>query len=245
MTYQPQLGVVERVGPGGVIEVPWRIRSLGRDLIEITTGRLALRAGRLRLPIPAILQIAVRAAERAAADTIHVDLVVTHPALGPIFGYDGTFTVWREALDRARPKSVDALSLGRYRPWFYAAAAYNLAWGTIVILRPTFFFQLLNIPPPHELAIWQALGMMVLVYAPAYWWLARDPVRHRHLALIGLLGKVLGPLGFLWAVAVHVLSPTFGLVIATNDCLWWPAFLAFVVDAARMSGGWRAFLAGR
>src|ERR1700716_4121603 len=51
MTYQPQLGVVERIGPGGVIEVPWRVRPLGRDTFEITTGRLRMRAGPLRLPI--------------------------------------------------------------------------------------------------------------------------------------------------------------------------------------------------
>ena len=100
-------------------------------------------------------------------------------------------------------------------------------------------------PPPDALAIWQALGMMVFVYAPAYWWLARDPVRHRHLALVALLGKLLGPLGFLWAVATHLLPISFGVIIVANDLVWWPAFLAFVVDAAQLSGGWRALLAGR
>lgn len=38
---------------------------------------------------------------------------------------------------------------------------------------------------------------------------------------------------------------TFGFTILTNDCLWWPAFAAFLREAARLSGGWRPFLAGR
>lgn len=245
MTYEPQLGVVERIGPGGVIEVPWRIRPLGRDAIEITTGRLRVRAGPLRLTIPAVLQVAVKAVERAVADAIHVDLVVTHPVLGAIFGYDGTFAVRREAVDAPRPETSQRVSLDRYRPWFYAAAAYNLAWGLMVIVWPAAFFRLIRMPAPGEIAIWQALGMMVLVYAPAYWWVARDPVEHRHLVVIALLGKILGPLGFLWGVSAHTLPLLFGLTIVTNDCLWWPAFTAFLFKAARLSGGWRELFQGR
>jgi hypothetical protein len=244
MTYQPQVGLVERIGPGGVIEVPWRVRSLGRDTIEITTGRLRMRAGPLRLPIPAVLQVAVRAVERAVASGIHVDLVVSHPVLGAIFGYDGTFAVRRQALDTLQPEASPRISLGRYRPWFYAAAAYNLAWGLMVVVWPLGFFRIIRMPAPTEVAIWQALGMMVLVYAPAYWWVARDPVAHRHLVVVALLGKILGPLGFLLALNAHTLPLVFGLTILTNDCLWWPAFTAFLVAAARFSGGWKELLRG-
>src|SRR5947209_13530486 len=63
MRYLPQSGLVERIGPRGLIEVPWRIRVLAGDAIEITTGRLRMRAGRLRLPIPGVFQVAVKAIE--------------------------------------------------------------------------------------------------------------------------------------------------------------------------------------
>src|SRR5207248_2237674 len=222
MRYLPQSGLVERIGPRGLIEVPWRIRVLAGDAIEITTGRLRMRAGRLRLPIPGVFQVAVRATERAVSDTISVDLVVSHRFLGAIFGYDGTFAVRREALNAKRPNRSEGVSLQRYRPWFYAAAAYNLAWGLLVIVWPGSFFRLIAMPLTSEIASWQALGMMVLAYAPAYWWLAHDPVRHRHLAAIALLGKLLGPLGFLWALHGHTLPLQFGLTILTNDCLWSP-----------------------
>jgi hypothetical protein len=52
-------------------------------------------------------------------------------------------------------------------------------------------------------------------------------------------------MGFLWALHAQVLPVLFGATILTNDCLWWPAFAGFLVKAARLSGGWRALLAGR
>jgi hypothetical protein len=134
--------------------------------------------------------------------------------------------------------------LARYRPWFYAAALYNLLWGSFVILSPKLLFRRLRIAVPNYLPLWQVVGMMVLVYAPAYWWVARAPRRHRHFILVGLLGKVLGPAGFLWSAARGQLPAAFGLTILTNDLIWWPAFALFLRDAARRHGGWAPLLRG-
>jgi hypothetical protein len=193
--------VIERLGPHGMLEVPWHLRVHSADTIQITTGETCLRIGGLRLRFPRWLRFKVGALQRARPHgRMELDLVVTHPRLGRVFGYSGTFKVRREALAVPRPDTGAVLSLDRYRPWFYAAAGYNFAWGATAILWPTLLFRLLGMPSPDPLAIWQALGMMVLVYAPAYWWIARDPVGHRHLVVIALLGKLLGPLGFLWAL---------------------------------------------
>jgi hypothetical protein len=135
-------------------------------------------------------------------------------------------------------------SLRRYSPWFYAAAIYNLIWGAAMILFPGAYFNLVNIDPPNYLAIWQVVGMFVLVFAPAYWWVARDPWRHRHLVLIGLTGKVLGPIGFVWAVTLDEIPASFGWTLLTNDLIWWIPFTLFLRDAARLSGGWIPMLRG-
>ena len=135
-------------------------------------------------------------------------------------------------------------SLRRYRPWFYAAAAYNLTWGSLVVLSPTLLFRVLGIEVPSLLPLWQVVGMFVLAYAPAYWWAGRLPERHVHLVLIGLLGKLLGPLGFAWAAASGQLPLAFGWTIVTNDLIWWPAFGLYVRAAARHAGGWAALLRG-
>lgn len=142
---------------------------------------------------------------------------------------------------------IDAASdaaLERYRPWLYAAAIYNLLWGASVILFPEWYFNLLDITPPDQLAFWQVVGMFVLVYAPAYAWAARRPYEHAHIVLIGMLGKVLGPLGFLTVLVEGELSLRFGVVLVTNDLIWWPAFAGFLVTAARLHGGWRPFVLG-
>jgi Domain of unknown function (DUF4166) len=211
--------IIERLGRRGMLQVPWHLRVQSSDAIQITTGETRVRIAGLRLRFPRWLRFKVDALQRARPPR-------------------------REAIDAPSPEAWAGSCLDPYRPWFYAAAGYNVAWGTIVILWPSLFVEVLRIPPPHELAIWQALGMMVLVYAPAYWWVARDPVAHRHLVMIALLGKILGPLGFLWGLGAHTLPLVFGLTILTNDCLWWPAFTAFLVRAARFSGGWRELLRG-
>lgn len=135
-------------------------------------------------------------------------------------------------------------SLSQYRPWFYAAAIYNLIWGSVAILFPNFYFELINIPPPAYQALWQVVGMFVLVYAPAYWWAARRPWYHRHLIVIGLLGKILGPIGLVWSVYQGQLPIAFGWTIITNDLIWWPAFGLYVRDVARLSGGIKYLLYG-
>jgi hypothetical protein len=138
---------------------------------------------------------------------------------------------------QATPTDSHDTSLSRFRPWFYAASFYNLLWGAVNILFPRLFFDLLGMPAPSFLPIWQVVGMFVLVYAPAYWWAARRPWTHRHLVLIGLLGKLLGPMGFVWAVAVGQLPLAFGLTILTNDLIWWPPFFLYLRDVTRMGGG--------
>jgi len=135
-------------------------------------------------------------------------------------------------------------ALDRYRPWLLAAAIYNLLWGATVIVFPGWLFSLLDMPQPNPEAFWQVVGMFVLVYAPAYAWAARRPYDHAHIVLIGMFGKVLGPLGFLLVFLEGQIPLRFGAVLIANDLIWWPAFAAFLTAAARLHGGWRRFVLG-
>ena len=112
------------------------------------------------------------------------------------------------------------------------------------MLYPSLYFDAVGIKAPNYAGIWQVVGMFVLVYAPAYWWAGRRPARHRHLVLIGLLGKLFGPIGFVSAVTNGDLPAAFGWTIITNDLIWWPAFALYLRDAARLCGGWRALMTG-
>ncbi len=119
-----------------------------------------------------------------------------------------------------------------YRGWFLAAAAYNLLWGTAACLFPTAFLRLGNLEA-RSAPLFQAIGMIVGVYAYAYWLLSRDPIRYCGLVWTGLIGKLLGPVGFLFAVFRGELPWTFGWINVTNDLIWLPAFALFAWNYAR------------
>jgi hypothetical protein len=131
-----------------------------------------------------------------------------------------------------------------FQPWFRAAAIYNLVWGGITLLFPQMYFRLFGMAAPNYPVLWQVVGMFVLVYAPGYWWAAHDPFRFRHLIFIGCLGKICGPLGFLWFAGTGALPLVFGWTILTNDIVWLPAFLRFLARAAERTGGWTELARG-
>jgi hypothetical protein len=107
-----------------------------------------------------------------------------------------------------------------------AAAVYNVLWGGWVVLFPAHFFVLTGMEIPNQLLIWQGMGMVIGVYGIGYWWASYDAVRHWPLVAVGLLGKVFGPIGFVWNYAQGLVPFSFFFTLVTNDFIWWiPFFL--------------------
>ena len=104
------------------------------------------------------------------------------------------------------------------------AAVYNIAFGAWAVLFPASAFDLAGLEQPNYPELWQCIGMIVGVYGIGYAIAARDPVRHWPIVLVGLLGKILGPIGFLGAVLNDRVPTEAGLIILTNDLIWWPGF---------------------
>jgi len=113
-----------------------------------------------------------------------------------------------------------------------AAGIYNLAWGLCVIVQPLALFRWAGVEPlPNFPELWQCLGMVIGVYGIGYLIAASDPFRHWPIVLVGLLGKVLGPMGFAWTAAGGRLPWRFGAVILANDLIWWIPFGALLWSA--------------
>lgn len=120
---------------------------------------------------------------------------------------------------------VKQLTTPRWMTWtLIAAGLYNLVWGVGVVLTPAFVFEIAELPPPRYLSIWQCVGMIVGVYGIGYLVAARDPARHWPIVLVGFLGKVFGPIGFVMAASRGELPWAFGWTIISNDLLWWIPF---------------------
>ena len=114
------------------------------------------------------------------------------------------------------------------------AAVYNLLWGTFVVVFPKTAFERLGLEAPNYPCIIQCLGMVIGVYGIGYWIAARDAATHWPIVLVGLLGKVFGPIGFVYNAWQGALPWIMGATILTNDILWWIPFAAILVHAARI-----------
>ncbi len=116
--------------------------------------------------------------------------------------------------------------------WLIAAGIYNLAWGALTIAWPNLLFDLTGAQRVNYPEIWQCVGMIVGVYGVGYLIAAMDSRTHWPIALVGLLGKIFGPIGFAVALAKGTFPPLFGVTILTNDLIWWIPFGMILYDAA-------------
>lgn len=112
-----------------------------------------------------------------------------------------------------------------------AAAIYNICWGSFVVLFPSAIFTWFSMPQPNYPMFWQCIGMIVGVYGVGYAAAALDPARHWPVVLVGFLGKILGPVGMVEALATGALPPLFALNCVFNDLIWWVPFFLILKHA--------------
>ena len=119
------------------------------------------------------------------------------------------------------------------RKWpYYAlvlAGVYNIIWGIIAVLFPFLYFDFAGMERPVYPEIWQCVGMIVGVYGIGYIIAAKNPVRHWVIIFVGLLGKVFGPIGFLYNLIMGIFPVSFGILIVFNDLIWWLPFGAILL----------------
>ncbi|QGJ70600.1 Alkyl hydroperoxide reductase/ Thiol specific antioxidant/ Mal allergen [Planctomycetales bacterium 10988] len=113
------------------------------------------------------------------------------------------------------------------------AAAYNLLWGFMMLCFPRLFFELAEMEMPIYLQFWQGLGMMIGLFGVGYAIAAFDPARHWPLVFIGLLGKVLNPIGFLFYAANGDFPWSIGWSLILNDLVWWVPFGLILLHARK------------
>lgn len=116
----------------------------------------------------------------------------------------------------------------------WMAAVYNVVWGVTTVVLPNLIFEWVEMPPPNYPWLWQCLGMVIGVYGVGYALAAMRPYRHWPIVLVGLMGKVFGPIGFAWAISQKAIAEKFGWLILTNDLIWLIPF------ALILHGAWRA-----
>lgn len=147
-------------------------------------------------------------------------------------------TLRREPRDAFRVPDAVTASLPRrrlHRLTFLLAGLYNVAWGLYAVVDPQWLFRFAGMEPMRHPAIFATLGMVVGLYGLVYFEVARVPEAGWLLAAIGLLGKLLGPIGMANLVLTGEWPLRAAILVLTNDLFWWIPFGLYLLDA------WPAF----
>lgn len=114
---------------------------------------------------------------------------------------------------------------------FCAAGIYNIAWGLYSVADPQWLFRFAGMPPSNYPQIFACLGMVVGLYGVIYLEVARVPERGWLLAAVGLIGKLLGPIGLVQLIWSGQWPLATGILCLTNDLIWWIPFSIYLHDA--------------
>lgn len=115
------------------------------------------------------------------------------------------------------------------------AALYNVLWGAWVVFFPDHFFVLTGMEVLNHPMVWQGMGMVIGVYGLGYWWAAQQPLVHWPIILVGLLGKLFGPLGFSYNFLQGNVPFEFFYTLITNDFIWWVPFF-IILKKSKQAG---------
>jgi uncharacterized membrane protein len=125
----------------------------------------------------------------------------------------------------------------RHRITFVAAGAYNIAWGCYAVLDPQWFYRVTGLPLSNSPQIFACLGMVLGLYGLLYLEVARRPETGWPIAAVGLVGKILGPLGLAWLIATGTWPAGTVVMIVTNDLIWWVPFALILRHGYRADRG--------
>jgi hypothetical protein len=118
-----------------------------------------------------------------------------------------------------------------HRAVFVGAGLYNIGWGILAVLDPQWLFRLAGMPLDNHPQIFATLGMVLGLYGLLYLEVARRPTRGFPIAAVGLAGKLLGPAGWIWLYLTGRWPLASGVIITTNDLIWWLPFVVYLRDA--------------
>ena len=114
------------------------------------------------------------------------------------------------------------------------AGVYNIIWGAWVVFFPMSAFELAGAQTPTYPQIWQCVGMIVAVYGLGYLIASSSPLKHWPIVLVGLVGKIFGPIGFIYSIYLGFFPLAFGWNIVFNDIIWWIPFGGIMLSVWRV-----------
>ncbi len=120
-----------------------------------------------------------------------------------------------------------------FRVLFLAAAVMNLGIAVVGGIFPLAFFSALATEPPDFPVAWPLLAVVIGLFGGLYAYAACRPERADVAIAVGLASKVVGPIGWMVAVATgHMQVSLFGFVLI-GDLIWWFPLLSYLLRDSR------------
>jgi hypothetical protein len=118
-----------------------------------------------------------------------------------------------------------------HRAVFVIAGIYNITWGLFSAFDPQWLFRLAGMAPINYPEIFVCLAMVIGLYGLIYFQVAWDPERGWWAAAVGLIGKILGPIGLAGLIWSGRWPAVTVWLVITNDLIWWVPFSLYLYDA--------------
>lgn len=113
------------------------------------------------------------------------------------------------------------------------AAAVDVLLGALLVVAPGAPLAWAGLEPPRDPELVQGLGLLVGAHGLGYALAARRPARLWPVVLVGLLAKVVVPVGFAWAALQGRLPWGLGLPVVVYGPVWWAPFALVLRGAHR------------
>lgn len=118
-----------------------------------------------------------------------------------------------------------------YQIIFTCAGLYNIFWGLYSMADPQWFFRFADMPPINHAPIFACLGMVIGLYGLLLLYVARSPEGKSAIVMVGLMGKVFGPIGMAFLISSGEWPLKAAMLCLTNDVIWWIPFAMYLIDA--------------
>jgi small multidrug resistance pump len=120
----------------------------------------------------------------------------------------------------------------------FVAALQCLMWGVFILVLPersSLVYGFAKVPT--DLFLWKGTGLIIFLFGVGYAIAATNPRQHWSVLFIGLVAKILGPVGMVWSVIQGDVAHQVLYLIPVNDLVWWLPFAIILRDVFRRHRG--------
>lgn len=117
-----------------------------------------------------------------------------------------------------------------YRTLFFLAGTYNISWALLTAINPQLYFRYSGMPDINHPEIYVCLAMVIGLYGLLYIEVALRLQRGWSIVAIGLIGKVLGPVGMIYLIVSQKWPIRAASLCLFNDLIWWIPFSMYLYD---------------